>query len=63
MAAWEAPEVAAITRTAPLCEFAVKPGEVATPLESVIAVAVPEPPNVTLGPLEGAVNVTDAAAT
>jgi hypothetical protein len=38
--------------------LAVSAGDVATPLELVVAVAVVLPPNATLDPLPGAVNVT-----
>jgi hypothetical protein len=53
------PETVAITVYDPAVVFAVNAGEVATPLELVVAVVVfVAPANVPLAPVAGAVNVT-----
>jgi hypothetical protein len=48
----------AVNWNEPVCEFAVRLGEVAMPAASLVTVA--EPPKVTLAPLAGAVKVTCA---
>ena len=54
------PDAVAVIVKAPEVPFAVKDGEVAKPLESVVTVAVVDPLlNVTLAPEEGAVKVTE----
>jgi hypothetical protein len=58
------PETVAITVYDPAVVFAVNAGEVATPLELVVAVAVfVAPANVPLAPVAGAANVTAAPLT
>ena len=54
------PDTVAVTVYGPpAVAFAVNVGDVATPFESVVAVAVADPlPKVPLAPVDGAVNVT-----
>ena len=63
LAAVVKPATLDVTLYVPSWLLAVKAGAVATPLVFVVAVAVEEPANAPLAPVEGAVNVTVAPLT